>query len=551
MRMKRSVLKIGILALCTLSVSFVLDAAEEARISVNEYEYKAYRRSPRMEELDRQTGRVFTWAPGLEIITDLYDVEVRLFDEDVGRTPWEDDNLPAGAYRVSLSRSGFETVEFWVTLHSGRRSVVFVQMGDSSAHLVLRNLPPNALVLLDRARVEGNEITVKGGHHSLTVSAFGWESLSTTLTVHPGELRVWNYEGTRRAFGLDEFTIRPKSLPPGDERGFSFSWLAHGAGSGDIRIFAPDGTRAATLPFAITEASGMLSWAPRNPDDSRMMRLEDGRYRAVLLGMGEDGHQVLVNANLDIDSRFKRKARPRRLPGLLYAPGTAMLPPGTWQLSTGLTFDIGSTSASSGYPVNTALRLSPLKRWEIGADFGMSARDPFDTTSIEFSVFNAYRISKKAGSVNTNLALLFAYSGYASQFERKPVMNPAPWLPGFQLLLPTEWALGKWSIVFSPSTYLVFLGSDPDDWSFARPARSTGGLGVGIYYEDEHFLLGASTALRTPDLPKALLEWHLWSGIEGRIDISGGASWLSLFLGVRTLSGDPVISAGIDFGVLS
>ena len=554
MRMKRRVLKAGILALCSLAVLSVLDAAEKVLISVNEYEYRDYRRGPRMEERDRQTGQVFSWAPGLEIITDLYDVEVRLFDDDVGRTPWEVDNLPTGAYRVTLNRSGFETVEFWVTLRSDRRTVVFVQMDDSLARLVLKKLPPDARVLLDHEPVDSNDISVKGGRHSLTVSAFGWESLSTTLTLQPGELRLWNYEGTRTAFGLEKFTIRPQSLPPWDRRGFSFSWLAHGAGSGDIRIFAPDGRKVATLPFVITQELSKLSWLPQNHENSGKMKLEDGKYKAVLLATGEDGHQARADASLDINSSFEREARLMftRLPGLLYAPGSAMLPPGIWQLSTGLAFDIGinNASASSGYPVSTALRLSPRKRWEIGTSFGMRAHDPFDTTSIGFSVYTAYRINEKTGFVNANLALLYAYSGYAAQFRRNPVENPATSLPGLQLLLPTEWALNNWSIVFSPSMHLLFLGSDPDDWSFALPARSAGGLAVGLYYEDERFLIAASMALRTPDLPQDLLDWHLWSGLEGRINMPGGSSWLSLFWGVRTLSDDSVISTGIEFGVL-
>ena len=99
-----------------LIAAAVSAAADDVQISITEYEFEYYRRHPRMEEEDRLRGNVFIFKPGLEIITDIDDVEIRFFEEKTGRTPWEQDNLAAGAYRVGLERTGFEILEFWVTV---------------------------------------------------------------------------------------------------------------------------------------------------------------------------------------------------------------------------------------------------------------------------------------------------------------------------------------------------------------------------------------------------------------------------------------------------
>ncbi len=519
-------------------------AADDVQISITEYEFEYYRRHPRMEEEDRLRGNVFTFKPGLEIITDIDDVEIRFFEEKTGRTPWEQDNLAAGAYRVGLERTGFEILEFWVTVRNDRRTVVLVRMGEPAGTLVPGDLPPGAEVMIDRQPVEGNEISTPAGKRSLIVSAFGWETVQATIEIPSGGSLKWRYEGKRTAFELKPSRVRPPVLPPGDRRGFQIEWSATSGGSADIRIYNPDGEQVAAIPFAVSSSRGTINWVPASVESEA---LPDGEYRVVTGGTGYDELIDSTESSLYLDSRFRREPRPvfAPLPGLLYAPGSAMLPRGIWQASTGAGIDIGT-----GIPVIIGLRFSPANRLEFTGKFGITARDPFDTTSIELSFSGSWRANPKSGPYSINLAMLFFYDGYAAEFGRIPAVNPGMALPGLQFSAPMEYALGNWNFVLSPSVYLTFLGSDSGEWRFAAPARLVESIGAGVYYEDGRFLVGASAALRGPDYPREFLDFTLWSGLEGRFDLPGDASYLAVYTGVRTLDADPVVSMGIEFGVI-
>ena len=222
-----------------------------------------------------------------------------------------------------------------------------------------------------------------------------------------------------------------------------------------------------------------------------------------------------------------------------------MLPRGIWQASTGAGFHIGG-----GVPVNIGLRFSPVSRFEFTGKFKLTARDPFDATSIGMDFSGSWRVNPKSGPFTLNLALLFSYEGYAVDFGQIPSSNPGTNLPGLQFSLPMEYKLGNWNLVLSPSVQLSFMGNDAGNWQFSGPARVTESIGAGVYYENGRFLAGASATVRGPDYPEGFLETTIWSGLEGRLDLPGDASYLALFTGVRTLDADPVLSMGIEFGVI-
>ncbi len=527
----------------TLLVNTVIAAQNDERISIIEYEFEDYIRNRRMEEEDRLRGNDFSFKPGLEIITNIEEVEIRFFEEKIGRTPWEMDNLDAGAYRLSLERTGYEILEFWVSVRNDRRTVVLVNMGEPTGTLILNDLPPGAEVTIDRVPVEGTRLTAAAGNRSLKVSAFGWETVQSTIEIPSGESLEWRYDGKRRAFELETLKVIPQVLPPGDKRGFQIEWAAASGGSADIRIFTPDGVETAVIPFAVSSSNGRVYWIPSGDFGD----LPEGKYRVVAGGTGYDTSVDSTETFLYLDSRFKREPRPiyTPLPGLLYAPGSAMLPRGIWQVSTGAGVNIGD-----GIPVVIGLRFSPASRLEFSGRFTMTARDPFDTTSVGFSFSGSWRANPKSGPYSVNLALLFSYDGYTADFGQIPGTNPGIALPGLQFSVPMEYELGNWNFVFSPSAYLTFLGGDDGEWRFKGPARLAASIGGGVYYENGRFLLGASAAVRGPDYPQGFLDYTVWSGLEGRFDLPGDASYLAAYTGVRTLEADPVFSLGIEFGVI-
>ena len=537
--------------LLTLTPGLPLYAAEtDAQITITEYELEDYYRHPRMEEEDRLRGRVFKFQPGLEIITNVDDAEIQFFEERIGKTPWEQNNLPPGAYRVLLERTGYESVEFWVDVRSDRRTVALVTMVQPSGEIILNKLPPGATVSIDRVPLEnpsaGIPLKAPAGRCSLTVSAFGWETVQTDVEIPSGGILSWVYNGKRTAFAFSSLKIKPPVLPPGDKRGFTFEWNATSGGSADMRIISPDGLDTAVIPFAVTSASGKIKWAPYTGKDGNET-LPDGKYQVVVNGTGYDNRAASAESSFILDSRFKREARPlfSPLPGLFYVPGTAMLPKGIWQASTGAGFHLGG-----GIPVDIGVRFSPASRFEFSGKFKLTARDPFDTTSIGMDFSSSWRILPKGGPFTMNGALLFSYEGYAGDFGRIPV---SPWelsLPGLQLSIPMEYNLKNWNFVLTPSVNLSFLGEDDEDWRFTTPARVSETLGAGVYYENGRFLVGCSGAVRGPDFPGGFLDTKYWAALEGRLDLPADASYLALYAGMDSLESDPTLSMGIEFGVI-
>jgi hypothetical protein len=89
---------------------------DDADIYIRDYEFKDYRRNPRMEEKDRQYNQTFKWRPGLEIITNTDKFQIYFFEEKTGWTPWETDNLAPGSYRVRLEKTGYRDIHFQVNV---------------------------------------------------------------------------------------------------------------------------------------------------------------------------------------------------------------------------------------------------------------------------------------------------------------------------------------------------------------------------------------------------------------------------------------------------
>jgi hypothetical protein len=521
----------------------VIVTAQESAPTVLEYQFSDYVRHPRMEQEDRLRGRVFRYNPGLEIISSVDEVEVSLFDEKLGRTPWESGKLAPGSYRIKLERTGFDSQEFWITLRNDTRTVVVVVMVRSTGTLILKDLPPDAQVTIDREIVTGREIKVAAGERNLRVTAFGWEPVQTTIKVGSGETTEWTYSSSPADFSLDSLRAVPGTLASDDPRGFRLVWSASAPGTGKILISSQDGSIIEALDLDIDEPIGTIHWIP----GSSPLQLPDGTYRIAGTATGNDGRTSSAESSLRIDSRFNRSPRMSYgpIPGLLYTPGSSMLPPGIWQISTGAGFDanLDNSVTSSGVPVSLSLRFSPSSGWEAATKLKIRVKDPFEQTGIGGDISVMWRAAAQPGPFSANMALSFSYMGYSSDFSRIPADTADTGLPGFKFTLPMEYGWDRWSLIFSPGIHILFLGD------FA-PVATAGEMGIGIYFEDDAFLIGGSAALRSPDAPGSHLDWTLWSGLESRINMPGGGSFFSAYCGLRMLDGGPVLSTGIDFGII-
>ncbi len=494
------------------------------------------------------------FRPGLEIRCNVDDAEVRFSGKKSGRTPSEWDNLPAGSYHVSLERSGYEGLEFWVEVYSGERTVVIAEMQRALGRLVLKSVPEGARIMINKTPItgvtEGGTITVPAGTSRISVTAFGWEDVEDTVTMAAGEQALWEYPGRPAAFRLQIRRVFPRSLPSSDARGFDFFWRASAPGSGRLQIKDASGTTVAERPLEAASPEGVIHWRPGDGNGP----LQDGAYRVVLEGRGADGAPSYAEADLHVDSRFNRNPRPvgAPLPGLMHAPGTAMLPGGVWQAGVNIAPRLGMPNPAvfQSVPVCAGFRGSPAERWETGGRFGTGIREPFEDTSLFFSVYGAWRMNARPSFFSGNLALMFLYEAVTGSWLNMPGGTGQAELPGLQLSVPMEFAAGRFSFVATPALHLFFHGPKASERRLALPARAAASLAGGVYHEARSFLLGASVTLRSPDFQGDFLQWTLFGGLEGRLDFPGQGSYLALALGVNALNTPLVFLPSLEFGVI-
>ena len=556
----------------------------EAEITITDYELEDYYRHPRMEEEDRLNGRTFHFKPGLEIITSSDDFLIYFFEEKIGWTPWERDNMKPGAYRVKLEKTGFATINFWVNVKSDRRTVVLVNVKKPEGKLILKNIPSDAVITVDKQIIDGHELSLSEGPHILEVDAFGYKTVSENIEITSGETSEWVFSGIPAQFNVKSLKVTPEIISSQEETDINISWISETGGTAELKIYyipGNSGTPASAtnnqkeildIPLNINSYENSYTIKTRELRGLSVLKdgtqnstkgLPEGKYKAVIInksaGTGtdtavtENEHKILGETYFTVDNRFQRSPRTvfSFLPGLVYSPGTAMLPPGSWQISSGAGFNyfFNDDSDSSGIPVTLALRISPAARFEIGGKFNFTARNPFDNNSIAFSLYTSWRATPHSTDFSANVEIMFYYSGYTFNFGTYPVISPDIELPGLTLTLPMEYRINNFSLILSPSMFLFFPGKNTDHWTFSSPVNFTGAVSGGFYYEKEKILTGVSLTVRMPDVTGGYTDWQIWSGAEGRIILPGEASYISLFGGARFLSENTVLSLGIDFGI--
>lgn len=544
-----------------------VSSAPCALIETAYYSRDNYVRHPRLKEKDKQSGTARAFQPGLEIICNVDNAEIRFSGEKTGRTPAEWDNIPAGSYKISLERSGYTPCQFRVEVNSDLRTAVTVILQPAESVLILENLPPGARLRVnntDYPLAEGNAVSLPAGTNRISVRAFGWETAEDTVNIRAGTENRWTYPGRPAAFNLTVSRTFPRALASDDLKGFRFSWQASAPGTAAVRIVNSSGTVVAEGSLNINSAEGALFWRPGETDisaeaaSSRKISapagLPEGVYRFVMEGTGRDNTNAGGEALFRLDERFNRSPRPAAyaLPGLMYSPGSAMLPAGIWQAGTLVSARLGTGPLEifQSVPVSAGFRVSPAARWETGSRFGISARYPLENSSLFFSVYGAWRINSAASPFTANLALMFLYEGVSGSWQQVPDGRGDAELPGLQLTVPMEYSLGQWSLSAAPSLHLFFLGNDSSRRSTALPARLAASLSGGVYLESGRFLAGASFKARSPDFQNSFMNWTLFSGLEGRFDFPEENSYIALSLGMNALNTPLIFIPSLEFGVI-
>ena len=538
-------------------------------VSVTEYGDEDYTRHHRMEEEDRLRGRSFSFAPGLEIICSVDDVNVTINGRPVGKTPWESSSTAPGVYRVGLRRRGFTPRELRVDVFSDRRVVVEVEMLPSTGRIRLSGVPGNAVIRFNRKRFSGDVLEVIAGTGVLIIHAFGWETVESAVEVRAGEELLWHYPGAPVPFGLGAVSVSPGRLPVGDAGGFRIGWRADAPGRGELVIRDPDGRAVHSEVLEFGSAAGYVRWVPEGG-----LGLVEGDYLVEVRGRGRaegdggglkgDGAAGTAAAvgGFRIDNRFSRSPVPFDF------SGAAMLPPGSGAGAVGVSLNVGAE-----VPLGMAFLYSPAARIELRSGFRMRFRTagpagnhpknkdqnargagggyaPANSVGIGASLGVSWRITRYSGLFAANLQVGVSYEGWSGDFKVMPRVRDSRDAAGMHAALPMELNPGRWRFMLTPRADVMPLGSSSVRRRIGGPLRAAGGLEAGIFYDGPSFLIGILSALQSPDVPGGFFDWGLSAGLRGRIDMSGGRSYIGLRADLGFYGGPPTVSMGVEVGIL-
>ena len=599
-------------------------------VSVTEYGDEDYTRHHRMEEEDRLRGRSFSFAPGLEIICSVDDVNVTINGRPVGKTPWESSSTAPGVYRVGLRRRGFTPRELRVDVFSDRRVVVEVEMLPSTGRIRLSGVPGNAVIRFNRKRFAGDVLEVIAGTGVLIIHAFGWEAVESAVEVRAGEELVWHYPGAPVPFGLGAVSVSPGRLPVGDAGGFRIGWRADAPGRGELVIRDPDGRAVHSEALEFGSAAGYVRWVPEGG-----LGLVEGDYLVEVRGRGRgrpegdggglngggaagngegglngdgaaggdggglngggaagngegglNGDGAAGGDGLETDGAglkgdgaagtaaavggFRIDNRFSRSPVPFDFSGAAMLPPGSGAGAVGVSLNVGAE-----VPLGMAFLYSPAARIELRSGFRMRFRTagpagnhpknkdqnqkprgagggyaPANSVGIGASLGVSWRITRYSGLFAANLQVGVSYEGWSGDFKVMPRVWDSRDAAGMHAALPMELNPGRWRFMLTPRADVMPLGSSSVRRRIGGPLRAAGGLEAGIFYDGRSFLIGILSALQSPDVPGGFFDWGLSAGLRGRIDMSGGRSYIGLRADLGFYGGPPTVSMGVEVGIL-
>lgn len=137
---------------------------------------------------------------------------VLLDGEQVGVTPLELKNIPAGRHTVTLRKEGFKVYQTTVEVEAHRLAEINAKLEPEVATVHIQTKPPKAEVFFDGKFVGQSPLTlqnVRVGEHEVMVRLKGYRPQKRKVVIAPGEQRV--------GFIMEVLTgkLRVRSDPPG------------------------------------------------------------------------------------------------------------------------------------------------------------------------------------------------------------------------------------------------------------------------------------------------------------------------------------------------
>jgi hypothetical protein len=444
---------------------------------------------------------------GLVIRSDPSFAEVSIDGIARGYTPLTLGNLVKGDYSIWLRKEGYEDRWIRIKVKENSRTVVSLDMrkvmGQVWVEVKRGSGSPGESLLALKPEISSEGISMTGpmlslpvGYRTITVRAFGWESVSRSVYVNnifPQNLLV---ELKPAAFSLSRVSASRQRFNPDNSGSLGtteFSFVVSAPGTGKIRIEDKNGDLVFSKdlePF--TDWSQSVLWRGESPWGAA---LPNGVYTVYVSAESkpwdnsepvsrEERTTVAIDSSLDIFPL----ALSSGVSGLLFSPAPDVLPQKAFQIDGVLTFGypwIESADAAepklTSLPFSVGIRTSILKNLELAGAFNIIPKSA-GTVVIAASGSMKWALKDIAGALPLNIAPILSYT-----WMEEGSVTPFGAGTGVQLALPLSWQPRRLlSLIVSPG--ILWTGGEGYPSDIVPRALVSG----GILFRQISFTIGVS-----------------------------------------------------------
>ncbi len=476
------------------------------------------------------------------------------------------DTLAAGEYQILLTRDGYLSRSFKVTVVEGKRLVVTAELEEELGKVYVRvdrapGAPgPDILALepelyADGESVDGPYIALRSGLHTIRVRAFAWEDASRSVLVSRGSLSTLEFALRPGVFRVTDASLLRRRFNPGNPGLLGtteFFFEVSAPGTATLSVADAAGVEVFSHPFDPFDTwEQSVAWDGRvsGASASSGRPLPDGVYTARLqaVSLPWDGSEPVADGfelRVAIDSTLH--IRPAALTqgsgGLLLTPTAEPLPARSFQIDGNLLFGrpYGSETAWETVPYALGFRVAPADGWELAGALDLLPGAGGDAVP-GFGGSIKKVLSGSSGGPGLASALSLGYA-----WARTGALNAFGVRPGLSAGVPLTWApLAELAFTLSPA--LLWTGADGYPQEALPRAVLGGGLAVRLP------LLIAGVSVRSEyrfDQDEAVSAGPVLLGAELRFFPPPSVFVLSLLGGAWIDDGEPRPFGGVGFGIL-
>jgi hypothetical protein len=410
------------------------------------------------------------------------DAEVSVNFSGAGSTPLGIRKITPGSYTVTITKDRYYTAGTRVEIAAGKTVKVMAKLKGLAGFLKIRTEPADCEIIVDGRPATGERIELPVGDHEVLVRKFGFEDQKKAVRILRDETAEHSFRLSEAPFDIRSLRQNRPAFNPSNpgilgRTEVSFETTTYGAGS--ISVLNKTGASVFVKTFdRFTQRENLFTWTGRTDASDPV---PDGQY-TILIKAGNGAGTIEKRLPVVVDSTLviRYRALSEKASGLFYAPDTAVLPPASYQITSGFFgfLPTGSRDDPSPlFPLRFGLRAGIFKSFEASVATGLRISDSEASPSPEVDSVVKYAIVPIAASG-------FGFGVYAGGSVAYKEWNAETLgLSGGGLGFVLEYKMGPFRFAASPSMRY----SLPSAAAYASGALGacvdSGGLTAGISAE--------------------------------------------------------------------